>query len=167
MPDKTKYRAAVYCRLAIEPPTALYCRTAVSSNPLETAGIEAQKHRLLRYAKENGYAHPVLYIDNGESGLTLDRPAFKRLMADVDSGEVKTVIVTSSDRIARSGDLLMEWIFHFKHTGARCLSLEAGGKDIRTESDFLTYMMFSFIPELAARPVMGLNFRLRNNGEDT
>jgi DNA invertase Pin-like site-specific DNA recombinase len=107
-----------------------------------------------------------LYIDSGESGLTLDRPAFNRLMTDVESGKVKTMIVTSSDRIARSGDLLMEWIFHFKHTGAQCLSLDAGGKDIRTESDFLTYMMFSFYLELATWSVPGLNFQLKNKGVD-
>lgn len=127
MPDKKGYRAAVYCRIAIEPPTALYCRTAVSSNPLETSGIEAQKHRLLKYAKENGYTNPVLYIDNGESGSRLNRPAMKRLIADIKSSVVKTVIVTSADRIARSIRPMVEWVGLFKgKQDLRCISVDVG-----------------------------------------
>ena len=166
MPDKRNFKAAVYIRLANDPdpPTALYCRTATKTNLPDSPGIEAQTRRLLHFAEENGYTDPVLYIDDGESGLTLDRPAMNQLMADIESGKVKTVIVTSADRIARGIDLLMTWILNMKWTGIRCLSLEDGGKDIRCGSKFITDLLYDMIPGLS-KPLDGSCCPLRKSAD--
>ena len=44
----------------------------------------------------------VFYDDGGMSGGTMDRPALKRLLADVAGGEVDVVVVYKVDRLTRS-----------------------------------------------------------------
>ena len=148
MPENKEYKVAVYCRFANEPQTALYCRTATKTI-FGDLGIESQKTRLLRYAEENGYANPVLYIDNGEKGSTFDRPAMQRLVDDIEYGNVKTVIVTSTDRIARGITLLLEWLVFLKENKARCFSLEIDGKDIRNEFTFWQGFLRDFMPDVS------------------
>lgn len=45
---------------------------------------------------------PVRYDDGGISGGTLERPALRRLMADIDAGRVDLVVVYKIDRLTRS-----------------------------------------------------------------
>ena len=42
------------------------------------------------------------YDDGGYSGANLERPAIKRLMADIRAGQVQTVVVYKVDRLTRS-----------------------------------------------------------------
>ena len=41
------------------------------------------------------------YKDDGQSSESLDRPAFKRLAADIEAGEICRVIVYAIDRLSR------------------------------------------------------------------
>jgi DNA invertase Pin-like site-specific DNA recombinase len=102
--------------------------------------------------------------DDGESDLTLDRPAMNRLMADIESGKVKTVIVASADRIARGVDCVMAWILNVKWTGIRCLSLEDGGKDIRCGSMFIIDLLYDMFPGLS-KPLSGSCCPLRKSAD--
>ncbi|MEO5372588.1 MAG: recombinase family protein, partial [Magnetococcus sp. DMHC-1] len=45
---------------------------------------------------------PDRYDDGGFSGGTLERPALKRLLADIDAGRINVVIVYKIDRLSRS-----------------------------------------------------------------
>ena len=45
---------------------------------------------------------PERYDDGGYSGGTMERPALKRLLADVEAGRVDTVVVYKVDRLSRS-----------------------------------------------------------------
>jgi len=126
MSNKTDYKVVAYCRIAYEPKTALYCRTAVQ----DSFAIEHQKDRLLQFAKENGYTNIAWYIDDGEKGNTLNRPAMRQLIADIKLGKVKTVIVTGIDRIARGILPFAEWQRLFQESNAKCITLGTGGQDL-------------------------------------
>jgi len=126
MSNKKTYKAMVYCRIAYEPKTALYCRTAVQDSSI----IEHQKDRLLRFAKENGYINIAWYIDDGEKGNTFNRPAMQRLIADIKLSKVKTVIVTGIDRIARGILPFAEWQRLLQERDTRCISLDNGGRGL-------------------------------------
>ena len=80
--------------------TALYCRTAQSSD----TGIEGQKQLLLQYARDHGLGPDELavYIDDGFSGLTFQRPAFQRVLAGVQSGEIGEVVAKDVCRYGRN-----------------------------------------------------------------
>src|SRR3954447_5661003 len=45
---------------------------------------------------------PDRYDDGGYSGGTLERPALKRLLADIEAGKVDIVVVYKIDRLTRS-----------------------------------------------------------------
>ena len=45
---------------------------------------------------------PDRYNDGGVSGGTLERPALKRLLADIEAGLVNVVVVYKIDRLSRS-----------------------------------------------------------------
>ena len=138
MPDKNNtIKAAVYCRYATEAQllqsqhrkTALYCRTAVHND----FAIQEQEERLRGFAEQNGYDVITCYADNGESGASLDRPAMNRLITDIQSNEVQTVIVATVDRIARSATELLHWISIMEKTGVKCLVLNQADMDSSTE----------------------------------
>ena len=62
--------------------------------------------RLLRqYAQELGLNDPLLYVDNGYSGTSLDRPAFSQMNADIRADTVHAVMALDYARIARSYQL--------------------------------------------------------------
>ncbi len=82
--------------------TALYERL---SRDDEIAGdsnsIVNQKSMLQSYADQHGFANCVHYTDDGWSGGNFDRPAWKRLVEDVEAGKVGTVLVKDMSRIGR------------------------------------------------------------------
>ena len=70
------------------------------------AYIASQKHEGWRQV-------PTRYDDGGVSGGTLERPAIRRLLADVDAGRIGMVVVYKIDRLTRSlADFakLVDWL---------------------------------------------------------
>lgn len=57
------------------------------------------------------------------SSKTLDRPAFNRLQADVESGKIKTVVVWKLDRLSRSWKAGLNLIEDWTARGVRIISL--------------------------------------------
>ena len=60
-----------------------------------------QKAVLSKYAADNGFTNPVFFIDDGVSGVTFDRPNFNRMIAEIEAGNVATVIVKDMSRLGR------------------------------------------------------------------
>lgn len=88
---------------------AAYCR-AGCANPEQ---IARQKKILKELAKKRGLRVGRFYIDDGYSGMTLDRPAFAQLLRDCKARKVGTVLVTDTDRIARNVCLVAEGLHAF------------------------------------------------------
>ena len=80
---------------------ALYCRVSTDEQAQHGFSIDNQKERLLAYCKSQGWDNYRLYIDDGCTGTNLDRPALQRLLGDVHSGVINTVIVYKLDRLSR------------------------------------------------------------------
>tara|TARA_R110002072_G_scaffold28296_15_gene91110 strand:+ start:4540 stop:6186 length:1647 start_codon:yes stop_codon:yes gene_type:complete len=53
-------------------------------------------------SKPDGWKIVDRYREEGKSGKNLERPEFKRLMADIQAGRIDTVVVQKIDRITRS-----------------------------------------------------------------
>src|SRR5262249_22493162 len=45
---------------------------------------------------------PTLYDDGGFSGGTLERPALKRLLTDIEAGQIDVIVVYKVDRLTRA-----------------------------------------------------------------
>ena len=82
--------------------TALYERL---SRDDESAGdsnsIVNQKKYLEGYAAQHSFSNIVHYTDDGWSGGNFDRPAWKRLVADIEAGKVALVLTKDMSRIGR------------------------------------------------------------------
>src|ERR1700681_3384970 len=63
---------------------------------------EAAESFINSQRQEGWAALPQKYDDGGFTGANMDRPALKRLLADVQSGDVNCVVVYKVDRLSRS-----------------------------------------------------------------
>ena len=82
--------------------TALYERLSRDDdNAGESNSIVHQKQMLEDYAKKHGFTNIVHFTDDGWSGASFNRPAWNRLVEDVKSGEITTVIAKDLSRIGR------------------------------------------------------------------
>ena len=72
---------------------------------LSSNSINTQFDIISNYAKEMGFSECKQYIDDGYSGTVFDRPAFNKLMQDVEKGNVSCIIVKDLSRLGR--DYLM------------------------------------------------------------
>jgi DNA invertase Pin-like site-specific DNA recombinase len=63
---------------------------------------EACEAYILSQKQEGWLALPQAYDDGGVSGGTMDRPALKRLLADIEAGKIDAVVVYKVDRLTRS-----------------------------------------------------------------
>ncbi len=90
-----KLRCAVYTRKSTE-----------EGLEMEFNSLDAQREACEAYIasqKREGWVHyPEPYDDGGFSGGTLDRPALKRLLADIEDGRIDVVVVYKIDRLSRS-----------------------------------------------------------------
>ena len=83
--------------------TALYCRLSRDDDLVgDSNSIVHQKEILESYAKSHAFLNPVFYVDDGYSGTNFNRPAFQRMLGDIESGKVKTVIVKDMSRFGRN-----------------------------------------------------------------
>lgn len=116
--------------------TALYCRLSKDDGTFgESSSIQSQKDILSRYAKEHGFGNTEFYIDDGYSGTNFNRPAFQRLLTDIENGEVSTAIAKDLSRLGRN--YLETGVFlevYFPEHHVRFIAINDGVDTIRTET---------------------------------
>ena len=96
--------------LAEAPPArrcAIYTRKSTSAG-LDQAfnSLDAQREACVQYLQSQGQTqwHVLVqpYDDGGFTGASLERPAFRQLMDDVEAGLIDAVVVYKVDRLSRS-----------------------------------------------------------------
>ena len=118
--------------------TALYTR--LSQEDLlqgESNSIRNQKLILQKYADDHGFHNCQFYVDDGYSGADFNRPDFKRMMADIESGRIGTVIVKDQSRLGRDylqTGMLME--ITFPQYDVRFIAINDGVDSANGVSDF-------------------------------
>ena len=91
-----------YNAMSVEAVTALYCRLSRDDELLgDSKSIINQKKILQKYALEHGYTNFRFYIDDGISETTFNRPGFQQMIADIEAGLVKRVIIKDMSRFGR------------------------------------------------------------------
>src|SRR5207342_1734162 len=72
----------------------------------EFNSLDAQRESAEAYIKSQAHEGwrclPERYDDGGFSGGTMERPALKRLLAEIEAGRVDCVVVYKVDRLSRS-----------------------------------------------------------------
>ena len=83
--------------------TALYCRLSLEDGGnAESMSISNQKLMLAEYAERNGMFQHEYYVDDGYTGRNFNRPAFQRMIADIEAGKVGCVITKDLSRLGRN-----------------------------------------------------------------
>jgi len=83
--------------------TALYARLSRDDDLQgESNSITNQKQILENYATQYGFNNTVIFQDDGYSGVNFDRPGWKKLLAEVEAGNVANVIVKDLSRLGRN-----------------------------------------------------------------
>ena len=90
-----KHRCAIYTRKSTDEGLDQAFNSLDAQREACAAFILSQKH-------EGWSASPTVYDDGGYSGGTMERPALKRLMADIEAGQVDVVVVYKVDRLTRA-----------------------------------------------------------------
>ncbi|MFL6725214.1 MAG: recombinase family protein [Sphingomicrobium sp.] len=93
-PVSTK-RCAIYARKSTDRGLDMPVNSLESQREICRAYIKSQAHR-------NWYETTANYDDGGYSGGTLERPALKQLISDVEAGRVDIIVVYKIDRLTRS-----------------------------------------------------------------
>ena len=68
----------------------------------DSYSIQNQKKLLTKVAKEKGYTNLVHFFDDGISGVTMDRPGFKDMIAQLELGKASAVFVKDLSRLGRN-----------------------------------------------------------------
>lgn len=86
-----------------------------------------QRKYLEDYAAQHGFESCVHYTDDGVSGGTFERPAWKRMLTDIEAGKVATVLAKDMSRIGR--DYLQTGFYTeivFRQHGVRFIAIGNG-----------------------------------------
>lgn len=99
--------------------TALYYRLSRDDENFgDSVSIETQKTILQQFARDNQFHVVDEYIDDGWSGTNFDRPAFQRMIDDVDAGRINCIITKDLSRFGREHvmmDYYLEFVFPEKN----------------------------------------------------
>ena len=83
--------------------TALYCRISLDDGgDSESMSISNQKIMLRDFAEKNGMFQYEYYVDDGYTGRNFNRPAFQRMIADIEAGKIGCVITKDLSRLGRN-----------------------------------------------------------------
>lgn len=123
---------------------AIYAR--VSTDKQQT-GLEAQLRALSSYCKDKNISNYQIYKDFGVSGTKSKRPGLDKMMDEVRSGNVTTVLVYSFSRMARSVKHLLEAMEEFQEYDVDFISLSES-IDTSTPIGKAMYVIISAISAL-------------------
>ena len=83
--------------------TALYCRISLDDGgDNESMSISNQKIMLRDFAEKHGMFQYEYYVDDGYTGRNFNRPAFQRMIADIEAGKIGCVITKDLSRLGRN-----------------------------------------------------------------
>ena len=101
----------------------------------------------------------LVYEDEGFSGGSTKRPNFQRMMRDVHSGKIQTIVCYRLDRLTRNTKDCFEFVEELEHYGAAFISIKENF-DLTTPTRRL---MFTFVAALAQMERETIADRIRDN----
>ncbi len=129
---------------------ALYMRLSKDDGTGESASINTQRSMLRSYADRNGFFIYGEYADDGYSGTTYDRPAWKRLLADIEAEKVNLVITRDLSRLGRDYILTGQYTeIYFPAKGVRYIAVNDGYDSNNRGNDLAPFQ--NIVNEMYAR----------------
>ncbi len=105
----------------------LYIRLSRDDLTHESDSIVSQRSLLNQYVKENNYNVIEEYVDDGFTGTNFERPAFKRMIKDIEIGKINMIITKDMSRLGRdyigTGELIEKY---FPNNNIRYIAINDG-----------------------------------------
>ena len=105
----------------------IYIRLSRDDGNIESDSIVSQRSLLNQYIKENNLTKVDEYVDDGFTGINFERPSFKRMINDVESGKVNMIITKDMSRLGRdyigTGELIEKY---FPNKNVRYIAINDG-----------------------------------------
>lgn len=92
---KNTWKAGIYIRLS---------KADEEEGKSESESITNQRNFIISYLQENGYELYDEYIDDGLTGTNFDRPAFNRMISDIENKKINMVITKDTSRLGRNNE---------------------------------------------------------------
>jgi site-specific DNA recombinase len=109
-------RCAIYTRKSTDEGLEQAFNSLDAQREACAAFIQSQKH-------EGWTVSSALYDDGGFSGGTLERPALKRLLADIEAGQIDVIVVYKVDRLTRALSDFAKLVEIFDRRGVSFVSI--------------------------------------------
>ena len=105
----------------------------------ESNSISNQKAQLEEFARRNNFPSPTHFTDDGISGTRFDRPGFMAMLAEVEAGNVDTIIVKDMSRIGRDYLKVGQFMEVLRQRGVRLIAINDGVDSSTGEDDFMPF----------------------------
>ena len=149
--------------------TALYIRLS-QEDALDgdSNSVINQKALLLKYAQDNGFSNPQFFVDDGFSGVSFDRPAFERIISEIEKDNISTVIVKDMSRLGR--DYLKVGYYteiYFVEKDIRYIAINDSVDSSKGDNDFTPFrnLFNDFYAKDTSKKVRAIKRAQGQNGE--
>ena len=117
--------------------TALYSRLSRDDELIgESNSITNQKAMLADYAVKNGFTNTRHFSDDGFSGVSFERPAWKEMIAEIEAGRISAVLAKDLSRVGR--EYLQTGFFtevFFREKGVRFIAIDNNIDSLNRDSN--------------------------------
>lgn len=150
--------------------TALYMRLSRDDESFgDSVSIETQRTVLTQYVREHPEFHVVSeFVDDGWSGTNFDRPQFKRMMEEIEAGNINCIISKDLSRFGREHIMMGYYLeFVFPKLKVRYIAVNDNEDSEKGLSDFVPFknLINEFMAKDTSRKIKGA-FRAKFlNGE--
>lgn len=122
----------------------IYIRVSTFDQAINGTSLETQEVALRKWVELDSDKWWVLapngvYIDDGYSGAKWreERPAYNRMLTDIENGNINVILVYKLDRLARSTHLIEEALLLFAEYNVKFFSKDDGINNSNETSRFL------------------------------
>jgi site-specific DNA recombinase len=124
---------------------ALYCRISQDGEG-QGLGVARQEADCRHLAERRGWDVVEVYVDNDLSAYSEKaRPAYQRLLADIEAGSVEAVVAWHPDRLHRSPVELEAFIDLVERSGVGVETVQAGRVDLATPAGRMNARMLGTV----------------------
>jgi DNA invertase Pin-like site-specific DNA recombinase len=121
--------------------TAIYCRLSRDDGFAngDSCSIAVQKEMLIRYAEDNNLTPYKIWIDDGYTGTTLERPAFQDMLSEIERGNVDVCLCKDTSRLGRNYLAVGLFLENLTRHGVRLIAVSDGVDTASGEDEFMPF----------------------------
>ena len=145
---------------------AIYTRVSTEDQAKEGFSLDAQLDKLRSYCKARDWIIGGEYVDDGYSGRNVKRPAYTRMMEEMDKWDM--LLVIKMDRIHRNSKNFMTMMEYLKQEGKEFVSmtesLDTSTAMGRFVMDIIQRIAQLESEQIGERVYIGMEQKARTNG---